>query len=1246
MGASLKKQLPPLVDETQFFSLWTIDDVRELWKRFQKTVFGFALVEAQFESIMAFKDVSKHNVNLELLFEILDYNHDGRIDGLEFLGGLALCCQASFEEKARFCFEMYDFNLNASMSPKEMTIMIMASLNGMVLLTDAHDGGHIPTLKELDVLVTDAFERADKNKSGTISFGEFLGWARSNREIMAAVENLSKISQQAKEGWNDVDSAADTDEGELSDAEDGREHGVAFDDAHEDKEGKATYELFSQWRAQMKQLEPTNYKFSKKFAEGPESNLELSWAHGYRSKGRNNVHYVCFESPTPGADSDSHMVVFPTAALCIVYNLETKEQSFYQGHSDEVTCISVHPSTMLVATGDCVGNIHLWNAKSREVVFVIKSIAKHGVMHLAYSPTGDRIAVVGSDPDHTIALYSIMIPNIPPGDIISSGKGIASPNNVFDVAFSPSGKEICMVGRRQVLFFRGVDTTRRSLESMVGRIGRAGKKQTFFCVSYMSEDVAVVGCADGCLYKLVKGACTQVVQAHGRREAILAMSYNRDFGVLLTGGKDSLIRTWDSSLKEIGVPLDMSEDQDPDGKGDASASRNTAVISVELCRNRVLVATKGCDIFEAKMPMTASDGYVLTRVTSGHSAGRLCGLAAHPTREEFVTVGDDKTLRVWSIRSHEQTNCKALLAESRAVCYSPNGDFLAVGMEDGTTALLEAKSTNLRIYSAWKHSAKPITCLRFSPDGLNLAVASEDKNIYLYRSEDKKSFRRQAVCRGHSGTVCHLDFSANSQFLQSNGQDLALLLWDLFGNQVKNTSSLRDTAWSTYSCTMAWATQGIWHASPERFIGVNSCLCIPEVEDLVTGDDSNRVNLYRYPAVDTHAVYLSYTGHAAPVQTVRVSANRRFVISVGGDDRTVLLWRHEAEDVDDTDEDAPPTKPGDAAGYSSDSSASGAEGEIEAVDRLNDFTECLQLTPVQEAVGAHASAAELASLLLDGESNSYDKWKAAVIEPAHAKKGDSGNDVDLTLRWVHGYRSRDCRNSLRYTSSGRIVYTAASLAVVYAKNTGKQAFLLGAHQEEVMGIAQHPNGQLFATGESGRKPTIVIWDSANTRVLRRITGAHDNGIPLIAFSPRGSYIASIGRDKGHTLVLHDWTYGLEIMRTPTQRGRVSCLAFLQSSSVAGLSTTRPATATEWQPQEAGKPTGDVIVTGGRRHLTFWWTQGGNVKSQRALWGKARRYFKQETSCVASACPHQCVTGHIDGSLVVWYNFKVCQARTC
>ena len=56
-----------------------------------------------------------------------------------------------------------------------------------------------------------------------------------------------------------------------------------------------------------------------------------------------------------------------------------------------------------------------------------------------------------------------------------------------------------------------------------------------------------------------------------------------------------------------------------------------------------------------------------------------------------------------------------------------------------------------------------------------------------------------------------------------------------------------------------------------------------------------------------------------------------------------------------------------------------------------------------------------------------------------------------------------------------VVYNAASLAVVYNKGAGKQQFLRGAHIDEVVGICCHPAGQIFATGEAGRLPSIVIW---------------------------------------------------------------------------------------------------------------------------------------------------------------------------
>ena len=199
-------QMTKLLFETQMFALWTLNDVRELLKRFKSQVFGYALVEAQFESIMAFKpDVAK-TISLELLFEILDSNHDGRLDGLELLGGLTMCCQASFEEKAKFCFEVYDFNLNSTLSKTELVMMMVSCISGIYLLAGGGEEAHVD-VAEFEKVTDDAFMRVDCGTDGVMSYDQFVMWARSNREVMAAIDSLNKLAAAAKDDISSEDSA-------------------------------------------------------------------------------------------------------------------------------------------------------------------------------------------------------------------------------------------------------------------------------------------------------------------------------------------------------------------------------------------------------------------------------------------------------------------------------------------------------------------------------------------------------------------------------------------------------------------------------------------------------------------------------------------------------------------------------------------------------------------------------------------------------------------------------------------------------------------------------------------------------------------------------------------------------------------------------------------------------------------------------------------------------------------------------
>ena len=253
--------------------------------------------------------------------------------------------------------------------------------------------------------------------------------------------------------------------------------------------------------------------------------------------------------------------------------------------------------------------------------------------------------------------------------------------------------------------------------------------------------------------------------------------------------------------------------------------------------------------------------------------------------------------------------------------------------------------------------------------------------------------------------------------------------------------------------------------------------------------------------------------------------------------------------------------------------------------------------------------------------------------------------------------------------SSAIVYNAASIAVVYNKGAGKQQFLKGAHTDEVIGIAAHPAGQIFATGEAGRKPSIIVWfvyiiccmvvvnvasyyyycyyctrNSKEMQVLSRIHGSHERGVPLLAFNSNGKVLASIGLDGNSTLCLHEWLKGVEILRTPTNKGKVLALCFLENDAAESIDTISTLSPSRFTASVNNGPNirldRDIVVTAGERHLQFWWTQGQNVQSQRALWGKYRKAKRSTIMCVASGSSGICVTGSANGGIMIWDKFRV------
>ena len=114
---------------------------------------------------------------------------------------------------------------------------------------------------------------------------------------------------------------------------------------------------------------------------------------------------------------------------------------------------------------------------------------------------------------------------------------------------------------------------------------------------------------------------------------------------------------------------------------------------------------------------------------SAHT-GTVLSIAYAPDGKTLASGGSG--VQLWDMETRHYTEILAQNIELMRffVAYSPNGDLLAIGGEDGAVRLWDTKlERNKRILEG--HTL-PIKSVVFSPDGRTLASGSDDGTILLW----------------------------------------------------------------------------------------------------------------------------------------------------------------------------------------------------------------------------------------------------------------------------------------------------------------------------------------------------------------------------------------------------------------------------------------------------------------------------------------------------------------------------------
>jgi WD40 repeat protein len=255
---------------------------------------------------------------------------------------------------------------------------------------------------------------------------------------------------------------------------------------------------------------------------------------------------------------------------------------------------------------------------------------------------------------------------------------------------------------------------------------------------------------------------------------------------------------------------------------------------------------------------------------------------------------------------------------------------------------------------------------------------------------------------------------------------------------------------------------------------------------------------------------------------------------------------------------------------------------------------------------------------LSVERLDYPECKSTVFRPSNfdevKRKGGydtSKPDSNLELDFIYGYAGFSPTvvgdlhgdQNIFYLSTGEMIYPASAVIVIYDPTDHTQRFF-DKHDDDVSGMAIHPDGEIVATGQVGHAPELIIWravpydgeesdpdqaylfDSRGKfkgEQLGELMG-HQRSIRAMDFSPDGNLLMSVGGDDHHTIFIWDWRDG-EIIASA--KGHASPVISCGFNPFNSRPIPKDNDAAMEDPDGILSDMHYTLISCGKKHIKFW-----------------------------------------------------------
>lgn len=496
---------------------------------------------------------------------------------------------------------------------------------------------------------------------------------------------------------------------------------------------------------------------------------------------------------------------------------------YFYGHNDDLRAVTVSPDGAQIATGSRSGELILWDASTREALYVLHA-QQDRINSVDYAPDGGLLAAASSD--GTIILVEPTSGEIRQTITLENGEARAA-------VFAPDGQTLATADSAGRIALRAVDGD--VLQSVTAHGGELIYALTF------SPDGALLasGAADSMIEIRDSRTLEPLRTLSGHSNWVLDLAFSPDSRTLVSGSADRSVRLWSiergAALWAIESHRNWSNSVafSADGQQIISGGQDGTIILWNAADGRVLDAFRSLAASPVRDLALLNGGLILA--TDSHSAtllqrtpqNRLGTLLADLT-EPLETVaalsdgssaaaGGDATdfaihrwnsageplgdlvlhsgivtslasdgIRLVSVSVDRQVALwqdgellGTLEASDSVFSAAIHANLLAFGLNNGTIELWSiagAAQDWMQLASQRLHSNR-VQSLTFSPDGSLLASASRDNTVGLWNAADLTALHDPL--QGHTDAVQAVAFSPDGVLLASASRDRSVILWQV-----------------------------------------------------------------------------------------------------------------------------------------------------------------------------------------------------------------------------------------------------------------------------------------------------------------------------------------------------------------------------------------------------------------------------------------------------------------------------------